>query len=1290
MEISSSISIKELFDTIAPIVIKAYNYHTKKTAREESISQVLWSCFSDFQVSDYNIDFEIINGVFSENFSDVYNVFQDPNTDYITASENYVRKFLGRFPNSSKDEKDFLEKVCRRLLKSVQLLISDQLSNDTKYLVNRQNALDRRIEILTEGVSKTEASRQKDEGIHIDKKLASLVSAKWVEEMDKNGDKLSRLIPNLLPLTRKRPIYVHEENEPDLPIIEKIQKTKGHLYIIGEGGIGKTTAFYSIMKEFYSTKREGGIRQIPLYIELSKACNPDGPDFTNNSSQFIRNTIKKQFQEVLNTKEEIYDQLEALFVLDKKTPEYIFLLDGLNEVSRDIVGGENGRSIVYLIVVEIKHIIKNYKNVRIIVSSRSKENIGDNLKPLYLSGIDPNYIEVFLRDSGIPEERIKKASESKQLIDILRNPLFLTLYAKIEGNEDLLSRGEILHAFFTQKKDFYSERSRADRISDAVQEEFGFDKPDGSITPLMLSFMLDFVIPSIAWEMVRLNEFQIKNREIQKIVRNLLEDQSETSFCGIFGKECFAEYITDENDNTRSIANRIVSAFGRDQKNEIDRWDAITKRVRDCMCMQLGVLHSNNLYEYEMVHQHIRDYFAALYQINKLKLAVYMNENGEGDLARKCLIDWHDSPLPGMVLTFIGEALGELHNIPRYDETAKKWFLRVQSTDDSSINLIEQGKNIYRYRFDGGDGYAVWNLLQILKLVRKDLSGDDLTNLDLSNCRINGYRLGNSSFSANLTGSKLSDSFFLPYGHKLSVNSAQFSSDERYIVTASQDSTAKVWDARTYEEIPNGTLLHHGPVISAQFSECDNYIVTYPLYTGERYWDAHTFNPLSTEELALTQESVCPQQYSSDGKSELVVLANHGVEVRSVNSDENVIRGTLKGHKEKVNSALYSPKGNFIITASDDCTARIWDAETLQLYSILEGHKKAVNFAQFSPNEKNIVTASADGTAKVWDITTFEVVPNGTLKGHKKAVKSAMYSPKGSFIVTASADGTAKVWDSITYTEIPGGLLKGDTYGTVVDVSYSLDGNYMIIYFDGGFAEIRDVRTFELCIQEETRLDVIRAIDIPSDVLQKMPYNIKRSHYSPRRNYIIANAENPSEGLQICDANSLKPVFGGPLRAVNQAAFSYNEKFLVTASGYETVRLYGIDSSSLTEMPCNLLIHNEGVQFVDVSSKGDYILTISYFGVATLWTVSDPNEIRYKELRDVKRALFSPDGSIIFAVFEDEVLKAYDTESLNELYTFPNIPGLEVLNVDLRSIHPQSVFSSEMRQILQKCGATLD
>jgi WD40 repeat protein len=68
--------------------------------------------------------------------------------------------------------------------------------------------------------------------------------------------------------------------------------------------------------------------------------------------------------------------------------------------------------------------------------------------------------------------------------------------------------------------------------------------------------------------------------------------------------------------------------------------------------------------------------------------------------------------------------------------------------------------------------------------------------------------------------------------------------------------------------------------------------------------------------------------------------------------------GTLK-------SAMFSPDGRFVVTASDDQTARVWDAATGKEVIPLR-HKSSVLFAEMTPDGRHVATAS--DTVRIWDL----------------------------------------------------------------------------------------------------------------------------------------------------------------------------------------------------------------------------------------------------------------------------------------------------------------------------------
>jgi WD40 repeat protein len=108
----------------------------------------------------------------------------------------------------------------------------------------------------------------------------------------------------------------------------------------------------------------------------------------------------------------------------------------------------------------------------------------------------------------------------------------------------------------------------------------------------------------------------------------------------------------------------------------------------------------------------------------------------------------------------------------------------------------------------------------------------------------------------------------------------------------------------------------------------------------------------------------------------------------------------LKGHESGVNTAACSLDGTRIVTASDDTTARIWDAASGVQIACLE--EVDITDASFSPDGALILMCSKTDPVRIWDVATG--LERASLEGHDAEAIIAVVSPDGSRIVTGACD----------------------------------------------------------------------------------------------------------------------------------------------------------------------------------------------------------------------------------------------------------------------------------------------
>jgi len=249
-------------------------------------------------------------------------------------------------------------------------------------------------------------------------------------------------------------------------------------------------------------------------------------------------------------------------------------------------------------------------------------------------------------------------------------------------------------------------------------------------------------------------------------------------------------------------------------------------------------------------------------------------------------------------------------------------------------------------------------------------------------------------------------------GNLGAVKKAQFSNDGKYILTASDDGDAKLWDANSGKVLKN-LEAHFDVVNDAKFSPDGKKIATASSDKSAIIWETATGKVLT--DMLGRSANAKSATFSPDGKN--ILTANYDLTFKKWDSFQGDLLGYW-GSNNIIFSAEYSPAnkrdsigGKKIVTASADSTAKIWDNATCKLLVTLKGHRNWVLNAKFSPDAGKVVTASWDKTAKVWDANTGKLL---LTINHPATVETAQFSHDGKKIITGSSDGLARIWNALT------------------------------------------------------------------------------------------------------------------------------------------------------------------------------------------------------------------------------------------------------------------------------------
>jgi len=252
--------------------------------------------------------------------------------------------------------------------------------------------------------------------------------------------------------------------------------------------------------------------------------------------------------------------------------------------------------------------------------------------------------------------------------------------------------------------------------------------------------------------------------------------------------------------------------------------------------------------------------------------------------------------------------------------------------------------------------------------------------------------------------------------HRGAVMDACFSGDGQWILSASQDRTARIWDANS--GLPKGPSFSHStPVMLAVFGGDGRHAATASMDGVVTVWDS-----LSGQRIISFPKADGPPAWIGFSPGGEVLATAFGNQMLLWDWREARLALPPLEHDGKVWTGDFSSDGRLLAVGSRAKGAvLVWSAEDGKPVSPVLRHYREVNSVRFSPNGQSLLTASVDGTARVWKTSDWqELFP--PLR-HNAEVKAAIYNNDGSLIATASIDGSARIWDARTGSPLTEPLL---------------------------------------------------------------------------------------------------------------------------------------------------------------------------------------------------------------------------------------------------------------------------
>jgi len=274
-----------------------------------------------------------------------------------------------------------------------------------------------------------------------------------------------------------------------------------------------------------------------------------------------------------------------------------------------------------------------------------------------------------------------------------------------------------------------------------------------------------------------------------------------------------------------------------------------------------------------------------------------------------------------------------------------------------------------------------------------------------------------------------------------------------------------------YKPLPHIIQAHSKRVLATEFAQTDQIVITVGSDKKINFWNVKTGKEIKSISFSIPE--VLGARISPD-KSTVAVYDSSDIRLVSTISGETLY--SLKGNKNLILSADYSPDGKCIASSYDDKTICIWWTANGELRHKFKA-SSIVHSLVFTPDGSKLITGGSSGRIDYYDVATGKFIKK-LGEHHSSKVTNITLRYGGNFLITTTESRELVQWSSFGKKTV---MNSSDTRYGVTSFAFTTDGKYLACGCTDNKIRLWNMMTLTLSRTYPAHASNIRAISFSED-----------------------------------------------------------------------------------------------------------------------------------------------------------------------------------------------------------------